>query len=68
MNAPTAYRPTQIERRHQVEARTGLSRSAIYAAMARNDFPRPVRLAAKAVGWRTEEVDAWIDSRQKVAA
>lgn len=57
----------QIERRPQVEARTGLTRSAIYALMAVNDFPRPVKLSAKAVGWRSEQVDAWIESR-KVAA
>jgi prophage regulatory protein len=59
---------TQIEKRPQVEARTGLSRSAIYAAMAANDFPRPLRLTAKAVGWRSEEIDQWINSRQRAAA
>lgn len=57
-----------ILRRKQVEARTGLSRSAIYALMARNEFPRPVRLTAKAVGWKQDCVDAWINSRVEVAA
>lgn len=56
-----------ILRRKQVEARTGLSRSAIYALMARNEFPRPVRLTAKAVGWRSAAVDAWVQSRVEVA-
>lgn len=56
-----------IFRRHQVEACTGLSRSAIYDLMARKQFPKPVRLTAKAVGWRVEEVDAWINSRERVA-
>ncbi len=54
-----------IERRPQVESRTGLSRTAIYAGMAAGEFPRPVRLGAKAVGWRSDEIDAWIDSRQR---
>lgn len=57
-----------ILRRKQVETRTGLSRSAIYALMSRNEFPRPVRLTAKAVGWRSEAVDAWVQSRVEVAA
>ena len=57
-----------ILRRKQVEARTGLSRSAIYALMSRNEFPRPVRLTAKAVGWRSDVVDAWVQSRVEVAA
>ena len=57
-----------ILRRKQVEARTGLSRSAIYAAMARNEFPRPVRLTAKSVGWKSDSVDAWINSRVEVVA
>lgn len=57
-----------ILRRKQVEARTGLSRSAIYALMSRNEFPRPVRLTAKAVGWRVEAVDGWVQSRVEVGA
>lgn len=57
-----------ILRRKQVEARTGLSRNAIYALMSRNEFPRPVRLTAKAVGWRSEAVDAWVQSRVEVTA
>jgi hypothetical protein len=36
-------------RRPEVEARTGLSRSAIYALMQSGDFPKPVRISARAV-------------------
>ena len=48
-----------IIRRKQVEARTGLSRSTIYAKLRRNPkrpnefdptFPRPVSIGPKAVG------------------
>lgn len=58
-----------IIRRKQVEARTGLSRSSIYARLRPNPkrpadydptFPRPVSVGAKAVGWIEHEVDAWI--------
>ncbi len=59
---------SRIERRPDVESRTGLSTSALYAEMAAGRFPRAVRLTAKAVGWRSEEVDAWIASRETAVA
>lgn len=58
-----------ILRRKQVEARTGLSRSSIYARMRQNPkrpgdydptFPKPVSVGAKAVGWIESEIDGWI--------
>ena len=60
--------PTII-RRKQVEARTGLSRSSIYAKMRQNPkrpgdydptFPTPISVGAKAVGWIEAEIDAWL--------
>ena len=54
-----------ILRRRQVEARTGLSRSTIYAGVAAGTFPKPVQLGAQSVGWLASEVDAWL--RQRVA-
>ena len=53
-----------ILRRPAVEARVGLGRSPIYAMMAKNLFPKPVRLTAKAVGWRERDVSAWLESRE----
>ncbi len=61
--------PLRIIRRKQVEARTGLSRSSIYARLRHNPkrpgdydptFPKPISVGAKAVGWIESEVDAWI--------
>lgn len=58
-----------ILRRKQVEARTGLSRSSIYARLRHNPkrpgdydptFPKPVSVGAKAVGWIEAEIEAWI--------
>ena len=57
-----------ILRRPAVEARTGLSRSTIYAAMARGEFPQPVRLGPRAVGWRESDVAKWLASREPRAA
>lgn len=53
----------RILRRPEVQLRTGLSRSALYALMARQQFPAPVRLTAKAVGWLESSVQGWIAAR-----
>lgn len=61
-----------IIRRKQVEARTGLSRSSIYARLRQNPkrpgdydstFPKPISVGAKAVGWIEAEIDAWLTAQ-----
>ncbi len=52
-----------ILRRPQVESRTGYRRSAIYALMAAGDFPKPIKLGPRAVGWLEAEINAWLASR-----
>lgn len=61
-----------ILRRNQVEARTGLSRSSIYAKMRLNPkrpgdfdptFPKPIAVGARAVGWIEAEIDAWLSAQ-----
>jgi len=47
----------------QVQAVTGLSRSAIYA---NEDFPPSVRISARCVAWPKSAIDAWI--ADKIAA
>ena len=42
---------------------TGLSRATLYAMVSEGQFPSPVRLRARAVGWRASQVQAWIDDR-----
>ena len=60
----TFHTGERILRLPDVQARVGLSRSAIYERMARGDFPRAVSLGGyKAVGWRSTEVEEWIASR-----
>ena len=60
---PQANPPTRLMRLPRVQARTGLSRGAIYARMAEGRFPRPISLGARAVAWIEAEVDAWIRER-----
>ncbi len=54
-------------RRPDVEARTGLSRAWIYAAMLRGEFPRPVNIGKRAVAWPKSVIDEWIEARKTEA-
>jgi prophage regulatory protein len=43
----------------------GLSPASVYRRVARGSFPRPLRLGPGeqgAVGWKSSEVAAWLDS------
>ena len=61
----------EIIRRRQLESKTGLSRSTIYdkinpkSRYYDKDFPRPIKLGEKSVGWLLREVDTWIAWRVK---
>ncbi|WP_082579863.1 AlpA family transcriptional regulator [Pelomonas sp. Root1444] len=43
--------------------RTGLGRSTIYRMIANKEFPGQVRIGARAVAWRQNDIDEWIDAR-----
>ena len=49
-----------ILRRPQVEKRTGLTKSGISFLIREGDFPRPVRLGKRAVGWIESEITTWL--------
>lgn len=53
----------------EVKQQVGYQRSAIYAKIQAGEFPKPYLLSAhgRAVGWNSEEVEAWIDSRIQAA-
>ncbi|MEM6961978.1 MAG: AlpA family transcriptional regulator [Myxococcota bacterium] len=53
----------KILRRPEVERATGLSRSTIYSMMASQSFPRPIRIGARAVGWRESDIRKWLQER-----
>lgn len=53
----------RIIKRREVEGRTGLPRSTLYDRIRRGDFPAPIQLGARSVGWLEHEVDAWLTER-----
>ena len=58
-----------ILRMTELTAILGISRSSIYEKLNPKsryydaEFPRPVRLGAASVGWRSTAIDEWIASR-----
>ena len=52
-----------ILRLPQVINTTGLPRSSLYAKIAEGEFPTPIKLSKRSVGWSSIEVDAWIQER-----
>lgn len=47
----------------QVKAVTGMSRSWIYEAIRRGEFPAPIALGARAVAWDSVAVAGWQEHR-----
>lgn len=45
---------------------TGLGRSTIYRMIAQDQFPAPIRLGARAVGWRWTDLERWSAQRSSV--
>lgn len=46
-----------------VKQKTGQSRSTIYEKVQRGEFPAPVKIGERAVGWVEAEVDSWVKDR-----
>ena len=61
-------RQQRILRLPEVKAKTGFGRSTIYALMANGEFPRSIRIGARAVGWLESDIDQWIETRRIGAA
>jgi len=50
-----------ILRLPNVKLRTGLSRSTIYLRISEGNFPKPVSLGGRAVGWIELEINEWLE-------
>lgn len=55
----TSPRADLLHRLPAVTARSGRSRAWIYAAVARGEFPAPVKVGLRAVAWRDSDLAAW---------
>lgn len=64
----TTSKNNQIEvqrliRRKEVQTKTGLGASSIYAMMNTGDFPQCINLSERRVAWVESEIDQWVSER-----
>ena len=50
----------RLVRIHEVVRMTGLSRSTIYALMAKGKFPKSIEISLRCVGWDEDEIQNWL--------
>ena len=46
-----------------VLARTGRSRSSIYADIKAGRFPAPIKIGPRSIAWLDDDIDRWVASR-----
>lgn len=62
---------TRFYRRHHLvgpNGKTGLSAATIARQILKGQFPAPVPLGARAVGWPSDAIEKWIAERSAKAA
>lgn len=50
-------------RRQEVQSTCGLPTSTLYELMAKEQFPKPIKLSARTVAWLESDVIEWQQSR-----
>ena len=53
----------RLIRRKEVQSKTGLGASSIYAMMQQGTFPKAVSISERRVAWIESDVDQWISER-----
>ena len=57
--------PYEIWRGRTVDKRCGITKSTRYREISRGRFPKPIQLTERCVGYRSDEVMAWLESRER---
>lgn len=60
--------PEEIWRKPRVLMIVGMKGTWLHESIKRGDFPAPVKLGVRAVGWRRSDVEAWLAGRESTAA
>ena len=53
----------RLIRRKEVQTKTGLGASSIYAMMKNGEFPQCLNLSERRVAWIESDIDKWIAER-----
>lgn len=64
-NIPTAE--IRFIKLPEVVALCGRSKSSIYYAIRRGEFPAPVKLSYRSVAWVRSEIMAWAEERVRIS-
>ena len=52
----------KILRTPEILSLTGLSRVTLWRKEREGTFPKRVQLGANSIGWKSDEIDAWLES------
>jgi len=63
MQHQTNVSPNYLSKLETVKKFTGLSKSSIYSFIKNGSFPSPIRIGKRAVAWRIEDLEKWVNSR-----
>ena len=58
-----SHSKSRIIRWPEVHERVGYCRTNIYYLIQSGDFPSPIKLGSRAVGWLESDIENWINSR-----
>ena len=56
---------SRVLRVRAVVKKIGVSKSTLYRMVNSGRFPPPIKLGARAVGWRSDEIEAWLAGRPR---
>lgn len=56
---------SKILRCNEVEEHIGVCKATLYRWIRKGSFPRPLKLGPRAVGWRREDIERWLNEREE---
>lgn len=56
---------SKIIKPNEVPSKTGISRSQWYKLLSQGDFPEPIKLSPRRIGFLESDLDGWIESRRQ---
>lgn len=65
MTDPEKSQPNRLLRLKDVMSLVSLSKSTIYVAMKSQNFPIPVKLSSRAIGFHSSEIRNWMEQRKR---
>jgi prophage regulatory protein len=65
--APYSTDMPLVVRLRDVMKMLSISRSMVYSLVMSSDFPKPIQLGPRAIGWRHSEIMEWLQTRERVA-